>query len=190
MIISFSGDLGSGKSTVAKALAEKLNWPRYYIGGIRRQKAKEKGLTLSEYNELGEKDSSTDIEVDDYLKKLGQEKDDFIAEGRTAWYFIPHSLKIYIKVNEQEGARRIFNDLQKNNQRNEGNGLKTLEDVLENNRQRLESDKKRYLKYYDIDVYDESNYDYVLDTSNLTIEEVFNEVFGYVNEKLLDLKNS
>jgi cytidylate kinase len=38
MIISLSGAPGSGKSTVAKKLAEELGWERYYMGGLRREK--------------------------------------------------------------------------------------------------------------------------------------------------------
>mgnify|MGYP003822174167 FL=1 len=53
MIISLSGAGGSGKSTIAMKLADKLGWPRYYIGGLRREMAARRGLTLAEYNKLG-----------------------------------------------------------------------------------------------------------------------------------------
>ncbi|NCN22449.1 AAA family ATPase, partial [Candidatus Falkowbacteria bacterium] len=65
MIITFSGAAGSGKSTIAQKLADNLKWPRYYMGGLRREAAKKRGLTLAEYNELGEKDPKTDMEVDE-----------------------------------------------------------------------------------------------------------------------------
>lgn len=176
MIISISGAAGSGKSTIAKMLAEKLGWPRYYIGGIRRQKAKEKGMTLAEYNKLGETDPSTDFEVDEYQKELGEKSDNFIMEGRTSWYFIPNSFKIYFDVDEKEGAKRILKDLQNSQKRNEGENLKTLEDVLKSMRERKQSDIKRYKKYYNMNVYDKKNYDYVLDTTNLSVKEVFSAV--------------
>ena len=178
MIISFSGPAGSGKSTIAKMLSEKLGWPRYYIGGIRREKAKERGMTLAEYNKLGETDPSTDIEVDEYQKKLGRTKDNFIIEGRTSWYFIPHAIKIYLDVSPEVSARRIFDDLKKNENRNDGNDLKTIEDVKKNIMERQNSDNKRYKKYYGIDVYDRDNYDFVLDCSNLSIQESFEAVYG------------
>ena len=56
MIISISGTAGSGKSSLAKKLAVALSWPRYYMGGLRRQKAATLGLTLAQYNILGEND--------------------------------------------------------------------------------------------------------------------------------------
>ncbi len=187
MIISISGFHGSGKSTIAEMLAQKLNWPRYYMGGLRREAAKKRGLTLAEYNKIGEKDPSTDLEVDNYQKKLGEEKDNFVIEGRTSWFFIPHSLKIYLDVNRKAGAERIFQHLKKENDRNEDKNLKTLEDVLRSVEERYLSDKKRYKKYFNIDVYDRKNYDYYLDTSDLSIQEVFERVFSFVSKKIKDI---
>jgi cytidylate kinase len=184
MIITISGAAGSGKSTIAKMLAKKLGWPRYYIGGLRRRKAKEKGMTLAEYNKLGETDPSTDLEVDEYQKKLGKKEDNFIMEGRTSWYFIPHSFKIYLDVDEKEGAKRIFEDLKKNRGRNEGKNLKSREDVLKSMRERKQSDIKRYKKYYNINVYDKSNYDYALDTTDLSMDEVFDRIYMVVLKKI------
>src|SRR5665811_1351260 len=166
MIISFSGAPGSGKSTIAQELAKKLSWPRYYMGIIRREAAKERGLTLAQYNKLGETDPSTDFEVDEYQKKLGQEENNFVIEGRTSWFLIPHSLKIYLDVDPEIGAKRIFQSLQKKNNRNEDDNPKTWEDVLESNKKRLVSDSLRYQKYYNIDINKPEKYDLYLDISN------------------------
>lgn len=190
MIISISGFQGSGKSTIAEMLAKKLNWPRYYMGGLRREAAKKRGMTLAEYNKLGEKDPSTDLEIDHYQKKLGEEKDNFIIEGRTSWFFIPHSLKIYLDVDKKIGAKRIFNHLKNKaarESRNEAKNLKTLQDVLNSVKERHKSDKKRYLKYFNIDVYNKKNYDFYLDTSNLEIEEVFSKVLTFISKEMKDV---
>ena len=184
MIISIGGAAGSGKSTVAKKLVEKLNWPRYYIGKIRREIAKKQGLTLAEYNKVGEKDPATDLEVDKYQKKLGQTKDNFIIEGRTSWYFIPHSLKIYIDVDEKVGAQRVFKELKRRNSRNEDKNLETMKDVLKSQRARKRSDKKRYKKYYQIDVYNKKNYDLVLDTTKLNKKQVLSKIYDFVKSEL------
>jgi cytidylate kinase len=188
MIISISGAEGAGKSTIAKMLAAKLGWPRYYIGGIRREKARERGLTLEEYNKLGEADPSTDLEVDEYQKKLGETEDNFIMEGRTSWYFIPQSFKIYLDVSFAEGAKRVFGALQKNNERNEGKNLQSESDVLSSLMNRRESDKLRYAKYFNIDVYDLKNYDFVLNTGTMNIEQVFVSVMAAIEKKQKSVK--
>jgi len=182
MIITISGAHGSGKSTVAQMLADKLSWPRYYIGGIRREAAKKKGMTLAEYNALGEVDPSTDKEVDEYQKQLGLSSDNFIIEGRTSWHFIPHSFKLYLDVSEEEGYKRIFHHLQQKNDRNEDKKLTSPEDVKLSLQARLNSDRLRYQKYYGVDVNDKAHYDYYLDTTGLTPEEVFQKVYQIVIE--------
>jgi cytidylate kinase len=184
MIISISGPAGSGKSTIAKMLEEKLGWKRYYIGGLRRKKAFERGLTLEEYNKLGETDPSTDREIDEYQRELGKQENNFIIEGRTSWYFIPHSVKIYIDVDSTEGARRVLSALKDDNNRNEGKNLQTLQDVLRSHQDRKQSDIFRYRKYYQIDVYDKNNYEFVINTSGLSREEAFSAVWDYVMKKI------
>ncbi|MEI6587962.1 MAG: AAA family ATPase, partial [Candidatus Moraniibacteriota bacterium] len=146
MIITITGEPGSGKSTIGKKLAQELGYDHYYIGQIRRDAAKERGMTLAEYNKYGETHPETDIEVDNYQKNLGKEKNNFVIEGRTSWFLIPHSTKIYIAVDPEEGAKRVFKELQVDNNRNEDNGLLTLTDVLRSHREREASDMLRYQK--------------------------------------------
>jgi len=165
-------------------LAEKLNWPRYYIGGLRRQKAAELGITLDEYNKLGETDPSTDKEVDEYQKKLGETKDNFIIEGRTSWYFIPQSFKIYLDVIKAVGAKRVLAQLRGGHNRNEGHNLHTINDVVKSHTERKKSDILRYKKYFNIDAYNKKNYDLIVDTSKKTISEVFDEIYAIIAKKL------
>ena len=184
MIISFSGEPGSGKSTIAKMLAEKLDWPRYYMGGLRRKKAAERGMTLAQYNKLGESDPTTDTEVDEYQKKLGETNDNFIIEGRTSWHFIPHSYKIYLDVDKKEGAKRVLKQLRKNKNRNEDLGLKTIDDMVKSIQARKKSDNLRYKKYFNINAYDKKNYNLVIDTTNMKINEVFEKIYAIIAKKL------
>lgn len=184
MIISIGGTQGSGKSTIAKMIAEELGWQRYYMGEVRREAAKKIGLTLAEYNKLGEDDPSTDLEVDRFQEELGKTKDNFIIEGRTSWYFIPHSLKIYLDVRDEVGAQRIFENLQESSQRNEDKNLNTIDDVLKSIKARQKSDNTRYKKYFNINVHDKNNYDFYLDTSDLTIEDVFNKTLDFIKKNL------
>ena len=190
MIISFAGWPGSGKSTIAKRIAAELGWPYYSMGQLRREASKRRGMTLEEYNQLAMTDISTDLEVDEYQTKLGKEEDNFVIDGRTSWHFIPKSYKIFLAVDPQVGAERIFQELQQADNRNEGHNLDTVEAVLNSNYERVNNDRQRYLQYFGIDVYDLANYDEVVDTTNLTIDEVLAKVRALVKERLAQTKSS
>lgn len=153
------------------------------MGGIRRALAKKRGMTLAEYNKLGEKDPSTDREVDDYQRELGKKKDNIIVEGRTSFYFIPNSLKVYLYCDPREGARRIWKSLAKDGaQRNEGAGLTSYAAVLRSVRERQKSDMLRYKKYYNINVYDKRHYDIIIDTTRMTIKQVFDKTLKEIKK--------
>ena len=107
MIITISGMPGSGKTTVAKLLAKRLGYEHYSMGDLRGKMAMERGISIDELNKLGEKESWTDKEADDYQKKLGETEDNFVTDGRTGFHFIPHSRKIFLKVDLRIGAERI-----------------------------------------------------------------------------------
>ncbi|MFW5885072.1 MAG: (d)CMP kinase [Patescibacteria group bacterium] len=182
MIIAISGDLGSGKSTIAKKLAEELGLPRYYMGSILRKTAKERGLTIGELMKEAEGDPSIDKDIDDYVKNLPEKEENFVIESRTAWFLIPNSLKIYLQVSQKEAAKRIFKEIKEGNERNEG-GLKTFEEVLDSVKNRSLRDRDRYQKYYGVDITKEDNYDLVLDTTNLSKKEVYRKVLEFINKK-------
>src|SRR3989339_449433 len=124
MIITLNGKPGSGKSSIAQALADELGYRRYYMGQVRRDLAKQHGLTLAELNAVGEKEDWTDRPVEAEVERLGRTEDNFIIEGRTAWHFIPQSLKVFLDVSLSVGAQRIFKHLQTgSSDRNEAAGI-------------------------------------------------------------------
>ncbi len=183
MIISISGKVGSGKTSMAGILAKKLKMKRYNMGQIRREIARKKGMTIQEYNKLGEKSNETDIEVENYVEKLGKEEDNFIIESRTAFHFIPHSIKIFLDVSDNVGAKRIFNESKETLQKRNEPLYKNIEEVKKINKERMKSDSIRYKKYYGIDWKNLKNFDFVLDTTKLTIPKIVDKVLGYIKAK-------
>lgn len=178
MIVSISGKPGAGKSTVAKVLAEKLGLKHFYMGGIIRSMAKEKGMTLQEFYA-----NSTDVDklVDDYLTNLGKAHDNFLVESRTAFHFIPHSIKVYLDVDLEEGAKRIFEESKNKNERNEKK-YKDVEEAKRSVEKRLETEKEHYSSLYNFDAHDKNHFDYILDTTDLTIEEVREKLLNFLRQ--------
>jgi cytidylate kinase len=179
MIMSISGVPGSGKTSVGKILAQKLGMKFYSIGGLRGNMAKERGITIDELNALGEKEAFTDKDVDEYQRELGGKEDHFVIEGRLSWHFIPHSFKIFLTCDPPESARRIFEARKRKEEGREDEpayaSVKQAEDDI---RKRMESDDRRYKKYYGVDYQDVSNYDYVMDTTGSAgPEETANTIY-------------
>jgi len=185
-IITISGPGGSGKSTIAKAIKEKLNAERIYVGGIRREYAKKLGMTLNELNSYAINHPESDVEIDKEASKQARElakTNLVIVEGRTQFHFLPESFKVYIKCDLDIAVKRIWSDLQVSNNRNEGD-YKTPEELKQGIIDRENSDLERYKKYYNINHKDEKQYDYVLDTSNLTQEKAIDNVLEVIKKNL------
>ncbi|MEK7189485.1 MAG: (d)CMP kinase [Patescibacteria group bacterium] len=180
MIITISGVPGSGKSTVGKILAKKLGYEYFSMGDLRGAMAIEKGLTIDELNALGEKEDWTDKRADEIQTQMGKEKDNFIFEGRLSWHFIPHSFKIFFTVDPKTAAERT---LKNRAERQDEKPIATLIEAEQAVLQRLASDKKRYLQYYNIDYTKPENYDLVIDTANLKIDEITQIILDKIKAK-------
>jgi len=179
MIISISGNAGSGKSTVAEKVVVKLNYESYYIGGIRREMARKRGMTLEEYNTYGETHPETDEEVEDYQTDLGKTKDNFVIQGRVSYHFIPQSIKVFLDVHIDEGTKRIWKDMQENpEERNEAK-ISSPEELKASLIKRQKSDILRYRKFYNLDPYNTENYDIVIDSTDMTPDQVVNTIITH-----------
>jgi CMP/dCMP kinase len=155
--ITIAGDIGSGKTTVARTLAERVGVEALSTGGIQRQLAFARGITTLELNKLAENDGSIDHEIDGYLKKLPD--GNLVVESRMAWHFVPDTLKVFLYVVPQEAARRIF-DAGRNDEIYKG-----LDDALAYIAERRRSEIARFKKYYNVNIDDLRNYDLVVDTT-------------------------
>ncbi len=186
MIITISGNPGSGKSTIAKMLAQELKYERIYAGGIMREMARERGITLEELMRQAEKDQKIDTEVDyrvrDTARKYNAAGKNVLVEGRVQFYHLPESIKIYVRVDELEGAKRIWKDLQDKEASLARNQkiANSVEEVVENNRIREKTDAQRYVKLYGVDYRDMKNYDLLVDSTSLKPEEVVQKIKNYI----------
>ena len=174
MIISICGLEGSGKDTVGKELARRLGHKFYSIGDLFGEMAKKKGMGLVEYHEYCERDDIGDREVDKYQEELGEKDDNFVIVSRLGAHFIPHAFKVLLKVELEEGTRRIFQDLKNRHDESYSN----LEETRESIKKRQKSNEKRYMKLYRVNPYDEKGYDLVIDTTHITAMEVVEQILG------------
>ncbi|MFC1697185.1 (d)CMP kinase [Nanoarchaeota archaeon] len=179
MIITINGDAGSGKSTVAKLIASKLELKHYSNGDFMREIARERGITLLELSKLSETDISVDKELDDRQKNLGKVEDNFIIDSRLGWNFIPQSIKIFLHVDPNVGADRIMGDT---NETRDVEKINEKQKLIEDTEIRRKSENKRYKEYYGVDQEDMNNYDLLIDTTGQDIEEVVKGIVDYIEK--------
>jgi len=178
MIITISGKAGSGKSTVAKALAKKLKLKHYSIGDLMRQMAKEKGISLLELSKIAEEDKKIDRELDKRQIQLGKKEKNFVIDGRLTAYFIKKAdVKIFLDCDDGVRAKRILKD----NERYEKE--KNLKEIMKNIKKREESERKRYKKYYKVDYCNKELYDMIIDTSFTKVNEVVDDINKVIGKK-------
>jgi cytidylate kinase len=182
MIITIDGTVGSGKSTVVRLLAQRNHLREHSMGERMRQLAKARHMTLRELNEIRWKDDSIDRDVDQYLEELGKTQDNFAVSTRVGHKFIPHAIKIFLKVNEKEAARRIWQDMHTPGVRDEGT-YKDVNEVEEWVKKRNKDERAQYLKVYDIDVNSSIYYDLVIDTTNISVEQVVKVIEAFIDRQ-------
>ncbi|MBI2564894.1 cytidylate kinase family protein [Candidatus Woesearchaeota archaeon] len=167
MIITISGNPGSGKSTVGKLLAKNLGYKYYSIGDLMGKFAAEQGITIEELQERRKTNLKWDREIDNYQRQLGIEEDGFVLDSRLGWYFIPQSFKVFLDVDEKVGAERVFK-----NQRPDEKKYESVNKLLNAQKQRIKADAEQWKKLYRINFLDHKNYAIIIDTTKLTAEDI------------------
>ena len=166
MKITISGTIGAGKTTVAKKLAKMLGYKFYSTGRMMRDMAEKNDMSLNELSKIAIEDVSIDKEIDDYQKNIGQKQDNFVMEGRLGFFFIPDSIRLFLKTSIENGARRIY-DEKRNDEL-----FKSFSDAKKAVSEREAAEAERYEKLYKIDYRNEGNYDLVIDTSQLDSDQI------------------
>jgi len=176
MRITISGPPGSGKTTACKKLSEKLGMRSVVFGQFFRELAAERNMTLAEFGALAEKDPSIDRMVDDKIMEVALENPDIILESRLSAYMLHKNnvpaFKIYLCASPDVRMERV--------------GIREGEDLKEICRQteeRQSSEAKRYKMYYNIDIEDKSVYDLILNTDNLTPDEVVDDILKAIGDR-------
>lgn len=171
-IITLSGMLGSGKSTIGKLLAKKLGFTFYSTGNVQREIANQYGVTTLELNEMCKTNPKIDEQIDSVFKDLPLQGKDYIVDSRMAFHFIPSSFKVKLNVNTRIAGSRIMNDTERTGEKK----YSTVEEAVDSLLNRRALEVERFKKIYRVDIDNDYNFDYVLDTTYLTPNEICEQI--------------
>ncbi len=188
-MITIAGKPCSGKSAISKELVREHGFEHFSMGDMFREIAKENNLDVNELNSILTSvktalEFDIDAQIDSKVKELGGKKirEYVIIETRTGFIFIPESHKVYTIIEPREQALRLINsgrDTEKTNV--------TIQQAIENLNAREKMENERFQRLYKRNNLDITNYDYVLDTTNLSIsqgsEAVYNSYMDYRKRK-------
>ncbi len=182
-IITIAGRPGSGKSTTAKKVADRLGYEHFSSGDLFREIAKKDGLDVKQANISAEKNSKIDQLVDERLQEIGITQDMQVIDSRMAWHWIPQSFKVFLDLNLNIAAKRIIDNFDKKRAVNESIPL-AVDAYAKELEGRLDSEKRRYKALYGVNPYSADNYDLVVDTAVNNIEQVVEIVVKEFNSWL------
>ena len=176
--ITIAGSLGSGKSSTAKAVAEVLGYTHFSSGDLFRKIAAERGESIEAINLTAEVQKDIDKKVDDMLVEMGRTTEKLVVDSRMAWHWMPGSFKVFLLLDADSAAARIFQDVLKKSRVSED--AESVDDVRASIERRFASEQKRYLSLYGVDPTDPKNFDLIIETKNNDLPHVVDSVLkGY-----------
>jgi cytidylate kinase len=170
--IAISGVGGTGKSTLARGLAEKLGWKVVSSGSFIRKWHQDNGVPLVETDKIPEE---VDRKMDMSYQEMLRTQEGIVFESRLAGWLsknFDQTFKILIKCDQKVGASRIA-------QREDV----SVEEIIREQEIREGLLKEKFIKLYDAgDYLDEKNFNLVIDTTSVSAKEVLEMVFSKMNE--------
>lgn len=164
--ITIFGLAGTGTTTAGKLLATELGYEFISTGNLFRQQAAELGLSLYDFEKLCNENPSYDRQLDDRVKQLGQQKNNFVLESRLAWYFIPDSIKIKLVCDESTRIARVASR----------DNLSLAEATIKT-KQREQDGPARYAQIYGLTEFAPATaFDLILDSGRLSPAEIVTEI--------------
>lgn len=168
MIISLAGLHGTGKSSIAKRLADTLGYAYYSTGMAFRELAKDKGMTLEEFSKFAESNIEIDHQIDHKIVALAQSGGNYVFEGQLPTYMIEEWRDFAILLTCDDTIR-IHRMMERDGRDFETQKHETLV--------RERSEQQRFIDIYQIDIMDPARilqtFNLILDTSHLDLDTVY-----------------
>ena len=161
MIITIGGLAGTGTTTTAELLSEKLDIPYISAGSVFRDMAREKGMSVLEFSEFAEGNDDIDKEIDKRQAELAKSADNLIVEGRLSAYFVEADLKLWLVTPFDVRSGRIAE-----------RESKSVELASEEIIAREKSEALRYMDIHNIDISNMDIYDLIINTGTFDPEKV------------------
>jgi len=146
MIICISGLAGSGKNTVGEIVAKKLNLREVKLSF--KDEARREGVDLMKVQSAAGGDEKYDRELDREIARRAKKGNCVVMTWLGPWVVKNADLRVWLNVSEKERARRVA----------KRDGM-SLRKALEHIRKRDEENRRRYKRYYGIDITDHSMFD-------------------------------
>lgn len=179
MIITVTGKPCSGKGTACKLFSQVHNFEYLCTGDMMRELATKHNLDILTFQKT-EDIRKIDKIIDDQIADLGKSRinDDIIIDSRLAWHFIPDSFKVFIDVSLDVASQRLLSSNRDSEQTsNEHDAMQKLCD-------RWETENDRYLDLYGVNNLNLDNYDFVINSDDLSPEEIVEKILeAYKNFK-------
>lgn len=166
--ITISGKICTGKTTLLNDLQEKLNWPTFLTGKYFRNYVKQGNLLLEKVEEQNERLTK---EIDYKVRDLLHKKANLIVDGWMSGIMadsLPEVLKILLvcddEIRYQRFAKRekiSLKDAGKKVEERQNNWFEKMEKIYK-------MDSKEFI--------DPKNYDLIIDTTNISSEDVLKKV--------------
>jgi cytidylate kinase len=179
-IITIAGRPGSGKSTTAKLVAERLGFQHFSTGDLFRTIGSGMGIDVLRTNRTAETNADIDRQVDERLKGIQASEDRLVIDSRLAWHFVPSSYCVFLDLTFEVAAARIIAGIDEGRVTNESiprDPVEYSKELL----QRASLEASRYKSKYGVEIFNTDNFDLVVDTAKHDIRQVSDIVVaGYV----------